>query len=176
LNYSQAICAHGGMILSDGRTVDPDWDTKIRAQAALQAATISRLALALSDAAKDAGFPVHARIQMEGDIGLYPLARHEHADEAELNHIANAVCGQLPDGWTDHRNSNVVAFLPPFLGKQHAVAQILPGLRTRFPDATVIGIGDSISDAPFMDLCDFAMIPAASQLAKAVRSGMFGAS
>jgi hypothetical protein len=175
LKYNQATCAHGGMILSEGNVIDADWDAKIRTQTAIQAETIDTLVLALNDAAKNAGVPVHARIQMEGDIPLYPLARHEHANELELNQIADAVCGQLPDGWTDHRNSNVVAFLPPFLGKQYAVAQILPGLRARFPDATVIGIGDSISDAPFMDLCDFAMIPHASQLAKAVRNGVLGA-
>jgi predicted mannosyl-3-phosphoglycerate phosphatase (HAD superfamily) len=80
----------------------------------------------------------------------------------------------LPAGWTDHRNSNTVAFLPPYLGKQYAVAHILIGLRARFPNATVIGIGDSITDAPFMQLCDFAMTPSASQLARAASAGLIG--
>ena len=66
-----------------------------------------------------------------------------------------------------HRNGNNAAFLPPFLGKEHAVAYLLPELRRRHPDAPVIGIGDSLTDAPFMQLCDFAMMPAGSQLAAA---------
>jgi hypothetical protein len=175
LDFGQAICAHGGMILDTSGALDVTWDTKIRAQAIQHAATTERLTKALILAADNAGLPVHARIQMEGDIKLYPLARHEDADEAALNCVADAVAGTLPAGWTDHRNSNAVAFLPPFLAKQHAVAHILPGLRTQFPNAVVIGIGDSITDAPFMDMCDFAMTPAASQLAKAARSGIFRA-
>ncbi len=174
LDYTQAVCAHGGMILGDDGAIDTEWDAFIRMQALEHAAIIQRLTDALGTAANAAGSAVHARVQMEGDIALYPLARHEDADEAALNHVANAVADQLPAGWTDHRNSNAVAFLPPFLAKQHAVKRILPSLRARFPEAMVIGIGDSISDAPFMDHCDFAMTPTASQLARAVRSGVFG--
>ncbi len=174
LNYGQAICAHGGMILGDDGVVDKGWDASIRAQAKKHAAETENLTAALGAAAIAAGQCVHARIQMEGDIALYPLARHEDADEAALNCVADAVIDRLPAGWTDHRNSNAVAFLPPFLAKQHAVAHILPDLRARFPGAVVIGIGDSISDAPFMNLCDFAMTPTLSQLAKAAKGSLFG--
>lgn len=174
LNFGQAICAHGGMILGDDGKVDADWDRFIREQALLYEPTVNHLTTVLHDSAEAQNAAVHARVQMEGDIALYPLARHAMADERALNDIADTVVDQLPEGWTDHRNSNAVAFLPPFLGKEHAVAHILPGLRARFPDAVVIGIGDSISDAPFMGLCDFAMTPTASQLARAVRSGVFG--
>lgn len=175
LDFGQAVCAHGGMILEEDGAVDSGWDAEIRSRAMLQASNIERLAVALTEVAKATELPVHARVQMEGDIGLYPLARHENADESALNRVADLVSNQLPAGWTDHRNGNTVAFLPPFLGKQHAVARMLPGLRARFPDAMVIGIGDSLSDGPFMDLCDFAMTPTTSQLARAARSGLFSA-
>lgn len=167
LNFSEAICAHGGMILDEEGRIDADWDAYIREQAALEKPVIERLTAALNEAARAKGLAVHARVQMEGDIGLYPLARHNDADELALNLVADAVTDQLPEGWTDHRNSNVVAFLPPFLGKQHAVAHIMGSLRARFPEAIVVGIGDSITDAPFMGLCDLAMTPTHSQLAKA---------
>jgi hypothetical protein len=172
LDYEQAVCAHGGMILQNG-AVDLEWDVHIRGLATEHADIVQSLTNALGAAAADAGQNVQVRVQMEGDIALYPLARHEAADEAALNHVANAVSGQLPKGWTDHRNSNAVAFLPPYLAKQHAVAYILPKIRARFPDLPVIGIGDSITDAPFMELCDFAMTPTASQLARSVRQGLF---
>ena len=174
LDFGQAICAHGGMILDENGALDNGWDAYIREQAALHVPIVAHLTEALQTAAQALGLPVQVRVQMEGDIGLYPLARHEAADEVTLNQVADAVADQLPDGWTDHRNSNAVAFLPPFLAKQHAVAHILPSLRARFPDAAVIGIGDSLSDAPFMDLCDFAMTPTSSQLARTIRSEIFG--
>jgi hypothetical protein len=169
------VCAHGGMILDANGAVDAGWDASIRAYANTHAAMLSSLTTALDQAANDAQLAVQSRVQMEGDIALYALARHKHADEAELGAVADAVAGRLPAGWTDHRNSNAVAFLPPFLGKHHAVAHMLSGLRARFPDAPVIGIGDSITDAPFMALCDFAMTPTGSQLARAARTGLFGA-
>jgi hypothetical protein len=164
LPFDGAICAHGGMILGGDGTADRSWEAYIRAEARTYALEIKALAAALVGAAKESGEPVHVRVQCEGDVELYPLARHETADEAALQ--------QLPEGWTDHRNSNVIAFLPPFLGKQHAVAYVLPTLRARFPDAMVLGIGDSITDAPFMGLCDFAMTPKKSQLARAFTSDL----
>lgn len=172
LPFNTAICAHGGMILGDNGAVDATWDDHVRDEARRCATDIHILTEALKIAARESGEPVHVRIQYEGDIALYPLARHEAADEAALNRIANAVVAQLPKGWTDHRNSNVIAFLPPFLGKQHAVARLLPKLRAQHPEAMVIGIGDSITDAPFMGLCDFAMTPSASQLAKRMASAL----
>lgn len=96
---------------------------------------------------------------------LYALAKHADADHDALFAVVDAAVPALPPGWTDHRNGNNVALMPPYLGKRHAVAHILPGLRNRFPDAPVIGIGDSRTDAPFMGLCDFAMMPTRSQLA-----------
>lgn len=166
LPFTEAVCAHGGMIMDDRGGTDMLWDAHIRAGAAQHRETIQSLTDALADAANGFGHPIRVRVQMEGDIALYPLARHETADELALKQVADAVMDRLPPGWTDHRNSNVIAFLPPFLGKQHAVEHILPGLRKRFPNAPIIGIGDSLSDAPFMMHCDFAMTPTGSQLAK----------
>jgi hydroxymethylpyrimidine pyrophosphatase-like HAD family hydrolase len=174
LDFGEAICAHGGMILDTYGEVDAGWDAAVRKQAAKHTADIKLLADALDEAAKEGNLAIHSQIQMEGDIALYPLARHRDADEDELHQVANVAVSRLPAGWTDHRNSNTVAFLPPYLGKQYAVAHILIGLRARFPNATVIGIGDSITDAPFMQLCDFAMTPSASQLARAASAGLIG--
>jgi hypothetical protein len=95
------------------------------------------------------------------------LAKHQDGDANALNRVVDAVVGALPAGWTDHRNDNNIALLPPWLGKQNAVAHVLPRLRARFPDARLIGIGDSLTDAPFMRICDFAMLPTHSQLARA---------
>ncbi len=55
--------------------------------------------------------------------------------------------------------------MPPFLGKAHAVARLLPRLRQAHPEAPILGFGDSLTDAPFMALCDYAVTPTGSQLA-----------
>jgi hypothetical protein len=105
------------------------------------------------------------RVLSEEGMGLYVLAKHEETDEAALHSTVDAMVGELPEGWRVHRNGNNAALMPPWLGKEHAVGALLPRLRERHPDAPVIGIGDSLTDAPYMALCDYAMMPRGSQLA-----------
>ncbi|KTF68993.1 hypothetical protein ACNFJ7_02790 [Sphingomonas sp. HT-1] len=167
--FRAAVCAHGGVVLDDAGEVDPDWAETIASRAAPHAGQLADLADAIGGEAKARGVPVNARVLTEGALPLYTLAKHDHADADALFAVVDAAVPSLPAGWTDHRNGNNVALMPPYLGKAHAVAHILPGLRSRYPDAPVIGIGDSHTDAPFMGLCDFAMMPPRSQLA----GGMF---
>jgi hypothetical protein len=163
LPFAAAICAHGGVILRDCGTSDPDWTSRMRDRSAACAATLAALAETIARAAGTE--PVAVRVLAEDGIPLYVLAKHASADEAALARILAEAIPAPPAGWTVHLNGNNAAFLPPHLGKEKAVAALLPRLRSEHPDAIVIGIGDSLSDAPFMALCDFAMAPTGSQLA-----------
>jgi hypothetical protein len=162
--YDAAICAHGGLILNEGGAPDSDWAASMAEGAREQAERLSALAAALTDAA--AGRPVNVRVLEEDGTPLYVIAKHQTGDAEALHAIVAAAVPEVPAGWTLHLNGNNAALLPPHLGKQHAVAWLLPRLRARFPDAPVIGIGDSLTDAPFMAQCDFAMLPNRSQLAE----------
>lgn len=165
--FTAAICAHGGVVLDDTGAPDAGWAARMQASAAGDRATLDALAAAVAAASAD----LNVRVLTEGDTPLYVLAKHADADDAALFAAVDAAVPALPPGWTDHRNGNNVALMPPWLGKAKAVAHILPALRERFPDVPAIGIGDSMTDAPFMALCDFAMLPTGSQLAGAVLRG-----
>ncbi|MDE8652322.1 hypothetical protein [Novosphingobium album (ex Liu et al. 2023)] len=169
--FRAAVCAHGGVVLDEAGEVDARWEGMIAARAASHAGELAGLAEAITVVAQTRGVAINARVLLEGDMPLYTLAKHADADDATLFAVVDAAVPALPPGWTDHRNGNNVALMPPYLGKRHAVAHILPGLRARFPDAPVIGIGDSLTDAPFMGLCDFAMMPTRSQLAGGLFDG-----
>jgi len=169
--FRAAVCAHGGVVLDETGEVDADWAETIAARAAPHAGTLAAFAEAIAAEARVRGVAINARVLSEGDLPLYTLAKHADADAEALFAVVDAAVPELPEGWTDHRNGNNVALMPPYLGKRHAVAHILPALRARFPDAPVIGVGDSYTDAPFMALCDFAMMPPRSQLA----GGLFDA-
>lgn len=158
--HRTAICAHGGLILEEGRP-DAAWSALV----ARAAEAVSGELQAYGSALAAAGEGLSVRILEEEGTPLYLLAKHERSDAAALHHRARSVCADLPSGWTLHLNDNNAALLPPYLGKQHAVAHLLPRLRERHPGAAVVGIGDSHTDAPFMALCDFAMLPTRSQLA-----------
>lgn len=161
--HRTAICAHGGMILEDG-VADREWARRMANGAAEVAGPLRDVGSALERRA--VGRDISVRLLEEDGTPLYLLAKHEQADAQRLHALMRQVCADLPPGWTLHLNDNNAAVLPPHLGKQHAVAHVLPRLRKRNPDAAVIGIGDSRTDAPFMALCDFAMLPVRSQLAE----------
>lgn len=159
-----AICAHGGLILDEAGRVDEAWHALMADAAAPHATMLQGIASAVIAEACRNDEPVSARVLTESGVPLYVVAKHADADAAALHRIVDDAGIILRSGWTEHRNGNNIAWLPPHLGKSRAVEHLLPGLRERFPDAPVIGIGDSRSDAPFMRLCDFAMLPTVSQL------------
>lgn len=161
--YGAAICAHGGMILDEAGMPEPDWTRAMTDGAAFHRQALFEFSAILNGAAGDQ--PINIRVLEEDGIPLYLIAKHRDGDAGALHQLIAATVPETPAGWTLHLNGNNAALLPPHLGKQHAVAWLLPRLRDRFPDAAVIGVGDSLTDAPFMALCDFAMLPTRSQLA-----------
>lgn len=165
--FTAAICAHGGVIIGEDGEPDADWHAYAEAEANSLQPALDSLRDRVAAEAERRGVPLRVRVLGEGELGLYVLAKHEETDEEALHAVIDAVAGAVPAGWTVHRNGNNVALMPPWLGKQNAVAFLLPRLRARHPDAPVIGIGDSLTDAAYMAICDYAMMPSGSQLARA---------
>ena len=171
IDWTRAICAHGGVVIGSERKTDPGWTARMAAEADRYAEALAELARRVESEA--GGAALRIRVLEEEGLPLYLLVKHETGDSAILAAVTDRVVPHVPPGWTFHRNGNNVALLPPYLGKQHAVAYLIPELRRQYPDTPVIGIGDSLTDAPFMALCDYAMMPTRSQLADAglVRAG-----
>lgn len=169
--FNAAICAHGGVILDDRGRVDEEWAARIAASADGHVAELTSYADAIAAEAAQRGQAIRVRVLTEGDVPLYVLVKHGTADSAALNEVVDAAVPCLPIGWTEHRNGNNIALMPPYLGKRHAVERLLPRLRAEHGDVPVLGIGDSLTDAPFMAACDFAMMPVGSQLAGQVLRG-----
>jgi len=167
LDFRAAICAHGGVLLNEDGEPDSDWARQIAREAAPHRAGIAALMQAAGEIAERERVPLRARVLAERGTELYVLLKHPDGDAAALDKVVDRIAPLVPSGWTLHRNGNNAALLPPFLGKALAVQALLPRLRERYPDAPVIGVGDSLSDAPFMALCDYAMMPAGSQLSAA---------
>ncbi|WP_342658721.1 hypothetical protein NPJ82_06305 [Sphingomonas sp. NY01] len=163
--FAAGVCAHGGVVLGEDGEPDEGWAAEIARAAADHAGALDGYAAAIAHEAEAQGVPLRVRVLEEAGVPIYTLAKHPEADHNALFKVVDAAIPDVPAGWTLHRNGNNVAMMPPYLGKANAVAHLLPGLRARFPEASVIGVGDSLTDAPFMALCDFAMLPTRSQLA-----------
>jgi hypothetical protein len=170
--FMAAVCAHGGVILNFEGRIDVAWAREIGTKAAAHEEELLALTDAIAAEARRAAVRINVRVLTEDGMPLYVLAKHADADAATLNAVVDAAVKGLPVGWTDHRNGNNIALMPPYLGKRHAVERLLPGVRRSHPNAPVIGIGDSSTDAPFMAICDYAMLPTGSQLAGGVLGGV----
>ena len=171
LPYAAAVCAHGGVVLGADGSPDRQWAATMRDASSADAAALETIAATITATARRLAVAVTARVLCEQGTALYVVAKHAEADAAVLGRVVDEAVPTVPSGWTGHRNGNNVAFLPPWLGKRRAVDHLLPGLRSAWPDLPFIGIGDSLTDAPFMARCDFAMLPTGSQLAAGVLDG-----
>lgn len=174
LGFDMAVASHGGTILMEPRpdkgqraTISPEWHEIMRQKLMPFATLLQQVVDEVGEAADQMGIKVRPRIIEELGVAQYVVVKHGSAepDDAELFRACKPMMDAIPEGWTVHVNGNNVAFMPPGLGKEHAVAWLLPQIRQRLPGLPVIGVGDSFTDAPFMALCDFAMTPTGSQLA-----------
>jgi len=58
-----------------------------------------------------------------------------------------------------HLNGNNLAILPKVINKESAVGYLLARYREQHAELLTFGAGDSKTDAAFMALCDYAIIP-----------------
>ena len=166
LAFDYGVAAHGGVVLRQGQRPCPQWQARIAKAAEAERSGLAHIAERFASLAGSRGAQVRVRILEEFGTPLYVVAKHnDPAREDELHALAGEVADSVPPGWTRHINGNNVAYLPPHLGKRQAVEHLLDELRALHPGLPVIGLGDSVTDAAFMALCDFAMIPGRSQLA-----------
>lgn len=165
LTFDYAIAAHGGVIIRSGSSICTNWHEIMSREGSEHQNHLEKFSQKISTIAAQRNWSINVRIIGEGDFGLYIVAKHRNPDcEDELRSLAVAIDAEIPLGWTRHLNGNNLAYMPPFLGKHHAVSHLLVELREAYPHLPVLGVADSTTDLPFLSLCDFAAAPTNSQL------------
>ncbi|WP_380784830.1 sucrose-6-phosphate hydrolase [Sphingomonas sp. R86521] len=155
-----AICSNGGCIIESGGGFDRQWHDLLMEEA--------RGGDPVSDVHRELTSSLNAEdfrhwIVAENSLPLYVVVKSNTGRPDDLLEFAQRHGDRLPPKWRRHLNGNNLAFLPPWLNKRHAVAYLIERIRSSQPETAVVGIGDSLSDVGFMDLCDFAMSPTSSQ-------------
>ena len=164
-----AICSHGGSLLHSDGSLDRDWHAQMCDALGDVQARLSVLSQALLDIGEELGHSLRSWVVGEAGLRHYLVTKHNGSDDTVLAEVlARARARGLLDGLRVHANGNNLAFLPKGLGKRLAVAEWLRRACACHGDRPVMGIGDSITDLGFMDLCHFWATPARSQLAQAV--------
>jgi len=96
------------------------------------------------------------------------VAKHCDGQTSFLQELLQRHLSQIcHDRYFVHLNDNNLTVVPRCLGKHRAVEYVL-NRYTEGQPALSLGFGDSLSDAPFLAACDFAVMPRKSQLLRAL--------
>jgi hypothetical protein len=159
-----AVLDFGGVILRPDRNPDPAWDAAVRPQAVGAAAALRAVQQSVQRFCDARGLGAVARVIADFDMPLYVVVKHPHGDAGTLQTIQDE---HLPGldlaGFRVHRNDNNLSLVPRFLGKERAVRHVIDHLLGPGPVLTV-GVGDSLSDAAFLGVCDYCLLPRDCQL------------
>lgn len=107
------------------------------------------------------------RVRLIDDEGLpvYVVAKHPGGQASALDALESFARTILPPHFFLHRNGNNLALVPQVAAKERAVKHLM---NTVFPahEWTSMGVGDSLTDGPFLACCDWLVVPANSQLSR----------
>ncbi len=112
------------------------------------------------------------RLVNDFDITWYGVIKHVNGTENTLKMLLDGIIKphrHIVDGslyW--HLNGNNLAVLPKIINKESAVSYLIDSYKQKHPELLTFGAGDSKTDAPFMALCDYALIPGNTQLFKSL--------
>lgn len=166
----RAILANGAVILDETGNPDPDWAART-AEIGQRAGGVMGSMCALiteeyGEAARvwvvrEAGAPVYFCLKMNSEDPARVAGALAEAGELLMDRFDLS-------GFRQHVNGNNLSFTPDGISKGDATAHLI-GLLGDRSDLSLIGVGDSVTDLPFMELCDFMITPSASQIAVSLR-------
>jgi hypothetical protein len=158
------IFSHGALIYTpEGEPLAP-WHARIAAEAARWEQTLHTLAERLLTRFAPLAQGLRARVIEDAGLPVYVSVKTEHGAALPAAEALAEAAADLGEGWRIHRNGRNAACLPPYACKARAVAHVMELKRREDPDAMFLGLGDSLSDAAFLKLCDFAILPRDSQI------------
>lgn len=163
-----SICSNGAVVLMPDGTPDLDWLATTRAQAAAAAGYLNDLMAFVQ--AETAPGRFRCWIVEEFGTGFYFCVKSNQGAEA-LNEVEGGLASIAGNRLVRHRNDNNLSFTPVGISKRHAVEYLAKEVLND-KSVPVFGMGDSLTDLPFMATCDMLVIPRASQIDRDVlRSG-----
>ena len=161
-----AILDFGGVVLLPDGTLDPRWDAEIRPRALETAKKLKDHLQNVEHLIASRNLGARARLVSDFDMPLYLVVKHSDGDGSKLEPIRESLLASVdPAEFFVHTNGNNLSLVPRFLGKERAVRFVLQHHLGSEPMLT-LGMGDSLTDGPFLDLCDYSILPQASQLAR----------
>ena len=162
-----AVVNYGGVILDADGKPDEQWLDSSRDLSQESLPHVEAVSATVSALASAADVALRVRIIADFGVPFYVCAKSEEGDERALDKVEPLVRRHCQEGalpMAVHRNGNNLSVLPHWLDKRHAVEHLVGRLRREHGEIVTFGMGDSLSDVGFMSVCDYALVPRASQI------------
>ncbi|MFT6984826.1 MAG: hydroxymethylpyrimidine pyrophosphatase-like HAD family hydrolase [Psychromonas sp.] len=167
-NSEYAIVSHGALILDDKSELLPCWFKYLNNNFDMThwQEKLTQTHCQLIDYFSAINCDARVRLIIDHDICTYICIKIPvHYQQESLLDKINLYLQQLD--FRIHGNEGNFAILPPYANKELAVNYLIKKLNMSDKDV-VFGIGDSLSDLPFIRNLDFAIFPKSSQIMKAI--------
>jgi len=176
---SRAILSNGAVVLNSDGSFDLEWKAIMAVELAPYASVLSDHIRLGNEIAALLHIDVRSWLVASDDVPAYVVFKENQSSEGlGLRRLAEAFT--IPAGWTRHLNGNNFAIIPPPVSKARATDYLINHARKEDAHKPVIGFGDSVSDLPFLKLCDWWGTPPGSQISMALSSesvdSLFGVS
>lgn len=161
------ILNHGATILCTDGVEDKQWRAQIAEPLVPLSNILTQIKKTIEQYAQAQDMELLVRITTESGLDYYVEVRHLSADHVELKKLLQIFIQPLLKKYTDFQvylNSNSLTILPRCVNKAHAVEYRINALEQEYGEIITMGMGDSLSDMPFMALCDYVMTPKHTQL------------
>jgi hypothetical protein len=164
-----AILNFGGTIVDEAGEIDAPWHARIREELAPQAPALEDARAGIEAFCRRHAIEAHARVIGDFGLDLYVVVKHAQGDVAALTRVQREHVRPRTDEarFRIHLNGNNLSIVPHGVSKERAIRYLLEGRLATAEGRLTIGIGDSLTDAPFLLACDFGLLPRGSQLAEA---------
>ncbi|MDR2443957.1 MAG: hypothetical protein LBE31_10615 [Deltaproteobacteria bacterium] len=162
-----AIVNAGGTILDPNGQVDQKWHD-ITAPKAKQSQALLTEALEMANCFID-HFALEAKARLIGDYGLnfYLSIRTLPGHGSELSDLEKELSEFFGPKAAVNLSGHNLTVRPAYLDKARAVEFFIENYLAFSPEeGLIIGLGDSLADLGFLNLCHYQLIPTNSQLAK----------
>ena len=156
---SWRIIDYGGVILNPEGEPEGDWMERMAAHSRDSLDELNALLDRMLTFVAREGLAIRARLIEDFGVPFYLVAKYRDECESDLDRLQY----ELAVPWVTeragthrlHRNSNNLAIIPGWLGKEWAVRHLIERLGREWGELLTIGIGDSLIDGAFMAECDF---------------------
>jgi hydroxymethylpyrimidine pyrophosphatase-like HAD family hydrolase len=166
-NFAYAILNHGGIILNRNGDIHQLWFEHIQNLVNQQLDELLALMNDLQSIIARHYSQLYIRLVNDCQLNFYILIKHvakytPALNELKVNIVEPYLVEKLPNFYY-HFNDNNLTILPKFLNKYHAVKFIQTELAQQQPYIS-FGMGDSLTDLAYMQLCDYMITPNNSQI------------